>query len=676
MKYSYTWLKELSGTKKTSKQLAELLTMRAFELEDIKTEGKETQMEFSILPNRGHDALSHTGLAREICAVEGRKFILKFDFRKFLKSNFRKKLKVEIKDNKLCPRYIGAVLENIKVGPSPKWMQARLLVCGIKPINNIVDITNNVMLETGQPMHAFDATKIKDQRSKINIIVRRAKKGEKIKLLDEKIYELNENNLVIADSEKALALAGVMGGFESSITNKTTSIILESANFNSTNVRKTRTAHNIITESSHRFERDIDPNLAEMAMTQAIILIKQIGGKNIELTALTDIYPKKVKPWQIKINTNYVNNLLGEDIPVAKMKGILENLGLAIKISGKLLNCEIPTRRIDLKSQEDIIEEIGRVYGYENIREQPPRVELSEVEGNRKRSFENKLRDILTGLGFSEVMNYSFYGIDDIEKCNLKVEDHIEVANPLSSEQQYLRRSLLPNVLKNIELNLKNFDKLSLYEIGNVFKAKDGASAHEFPVMYVALADPRAKENLFSSLKGNLSALLEKIGISNAEYKMPTKNYFFHPTRVAQISANKLVIGKIGEINPQIAARYGIEDRIVIFFLRIDELLKIVNPEKQYRPISRFPIVERDISMFIEKDTKYADISTKIQKNGGNLVKNIDLFDVFEKEGEKSLALRIKIGSDTKTLTSEEIDSVMREIITSLEKDLKVKLRK
>src|SRR4030042_5725765 len=443
-------------------------------------------MEFSLLPNRGHDALSHIGMAREICAVEGRKFNLTLNVRSFLTFNVRK-LRVEIKNKELCPRYIGAVLENIKVGPSPKWMQERLLVCGIKPINNIVDITNYVMLETGQPLRAFDKSKTTG-----NIIVRKAKKGEKIKLLDEKIYELSENDLVIADSEKPIALAGVMGGFDSSITKKTTSIILEPGNFNSTSIRKTRMTHNIITESSHRFEREIDPNLAEIGMTRAVEQIQKVGGKRVEVAAAADIYPKKMKPWQIKLNADYANNLLGENIPLAKMKNILENLGLGIKNVKNILNCEIPTRRIDLKTQEDLIEEIGRIYGYEDIKERTLVAEAKTPPQNAKRDFENKLRDVLVGLGFSEVMNYSFCGADDIEKCNLKVEDHIEVANPLSLDQQYLRWSLAPNILKRVKINLKNFPNIKIFEIGNKFQ-NDKGKPKEATILVGAMTSESAK---------------------------------------------------------------------------------------------------------------------------------------------------------------------------------------
>lgn len=671
MKYSYKCLKELSKTKKSPQQLAELLTMHAFEFESAKTEGKETQMEFSILPNRGHDALSHIGLAREICAVEGRKLFLRFNLKNLKRLNLEQELNVEIKEKKLCPRYIGAVLENIKVGASPKWMQERLLVCGIKPINNIVDITNYIMLETGQPLHAFDADKTTG-----NIIVRRAKRVEMIKLLDEKIYKLNENDLVIADSEKALALAGVMGGFDSSVTNKTTSIIFESANFNSTNIRKTRTLHNIITESSHRFEREIDPNLAEMAMARAIELIKKLGGKNVEVTALTDVYPKKVKPWQIKLDSSYVNSLLGEKIPVSKMKSILENIGLSVKNAKNILNCEIPTVRIDLKTQEDLIEEVGRIYGYENIKEQAPIVEVKTPPQNTKRNFENNLRDILVGLGFSEVMNYSFYGKDDVEKCRLRIEDHIEVANPLSSEQQYLRRNLISNLLKNVELNLKNFPKVRIFEIGKKF-CNDKGKFSEMPLLVGALADNAANNSLFFELKGRLQALLQGIGIQGADFQILNEEYkFWHPTRAARISINGKKIGRIGEISPIVLKNYGVKQRVAVFGLKVGELMKISAQDKQYKPISKFPSVERDISMFVGKETKYADIVSNIQKNGGNLVKNIKLFDVFEKEGKKSLALRVKIGSDAKTMTSEEIDTVIKKIISSLEKDLKVKVRK
>ena len=575
------------------------------------------------------------------------------------------------------PTIYRSDFENMKVAPSPKWMQERLLVCGIKPINNIVDITNYVMLETGQPLHAFDAAKLITRNTKHEIIVRRAKKGEKIKLLDEKVYELNENNLVIADSEKALALAGVMGGFDSSINSKTTSVIFESANFNSTNIRKTRTAHNIITESSHRFERDIDPNLAEAGMARAIELFREICGKNSKIAAFADAYAKKIKPWQIKLNTDYASRLLGEKIPASTMKKILENLGIGVKIAKNILNCEIPTRRIDLKTQEDLVEEIGRIYGYENIKEQAPIVEVKNPPQNAKRDFENKLRDILVGLGFSEVMNYAFYGKEDIEKCNLKIEDHIEVANPLSLDQQYLRANLAPNVLKNINLNLKNYSEVSIFEIGKEFRKAAGKLTKEENILDGSIANSSAAEPLFSLLKGKVEILLKNINIKDVSFAPLNGDYkFWHQSRSAGIFLNKEKIGKIGEINPTVLKRYGIKQRVAMFGLKIEKIMNISKGETIFQTIPKYPLVMRDISMFVDGSVKYSDIEKKIRASGEKSVFGVELFDVFEKEDKKSLALRVKIGSDAKTLTSEEIDAVMKKIISALEKDLKVKVRK
>jgi phenylalanyl-tRNA synthetase beta chain len=679
MKYSYTWLKELSGTKLPSEKVADLLMMRSFEFEEMKKEGKETQLEFAILPNRAHDMLSHIGMAREICAVEGRKF--HFPTFHFPTSDVGK-LKIDIKDKNLCSRYIGAVLENIEVKSSPKWMQERLLVSGVKPINNIVDITNYVMLETGQPLHAFDLDKIKSEFPISNfqfpkIIIRKAKKNEEIKLLDEKIYKLNENDLVISDSINPIALAGVMGGIESSVTNKTSSIILESANFNSTNVRKTRTRCNIITESSYRFERDIDPNLAEMGAARAIELLQKYGGNNAKLLSYIDIYPKKFKPWQIKLDSDYVNSLLGEKVPVSKIKNILENLDVKAKVSGKYLNCEIPTRRIDLKTQEDLIEEIGRIYGYENIPSKAPCVDLQTPTRNEKRILEDKLRDIFIGSGFSEVMNYSFYGADDIEKCGLDIKDHFEVANPMNPEQQYMRTRLIPGILKNVELNLKNFENFSIFEMGRIYLDPNAKIPDERTLLAGALVNEADKKNIFFELKGKIEALFDSLGIKNADFVEPkVVGSICHPKRSAIIKLNDKIIGYICEINPKVLSEYKIKTRVAVFELNTVETRLIASLQREYKSISKFPSVKRDISMYVGEKTKYADIESKIYSAGGKLVLGVDLFDIFEKEGEKSMALRIEIGSSAKTLTSEEIDGMMKKIVSKLEKDLKVKVRK
>jgi phenylalanyl-tRNA synthetase beta chain len=527
------------------------------------------------------------------------------------------------------------------------------------------------MLETGQPLHAFDSKKTTG-----NIVVRNAKKGEDVKLLDEKEYRLNENNLVIADSKKALALAGVMGGFESSISNDTSSIILESANFNPVNIRKTRVEHSLSSESSYRFERDIDPNLAEIAMARAIDLIKKFGGKNIKIASTADMYPNKINPWRIRLELAYADKLLGEKVPLIRIKTILENLGMSVKYGAKYFDVEIPTIRLDLKTQEDLIEEIGRIYGYENISAKAPMIELSSPVVNEQRILEDKLRDLMSALGFSEMLNYSFYSKDDIEKCDLKPERHFEVANPMNPDQQYMRTSLIPGILKNVALNLKNFDKFSIFEIGRIYKKSKNNHPNEKTVLCSAIVNPFVKDNLFFETKGKIETLLAKLGIKNIQFNLPEKNYFFHPARVSEIKSGNTTIGKIGEINPQLSSQYGIKNKVAVFFLRVDELIKLTGHNKEYNSISKFPSVKRDISMFVGEKTKYLDIEKKIFNIGGKLVLGVELFDLFEKENEKSMALRIEIGSREKTLTSEEIDGVMKKIVEKIERDLKVKVRK
>ena len=653
--------------------------MRAFELEEMKKEGKETQLIFDILANRGHDALSHIGLAREICAVEERKFLTpRPDLGSVPRFGLGKGLKIEIKDKKLCRRYVGAILENIKVVSSPKWMQERLLVCGIKPINNIVDIANYVMLETGQPLHAFDARKTTG-----NIIVRKAKKGERIKLLDESEKILTKNNLVIADSERPLALAGVMGGLKSGITGETTSIILESANFDPVNIRKTRLEHGLSTESSYRFERDIDPNLAEVGTQRAIELLQKYTGNNVRLAAYTDIYPKKIKPWEIELDTNHVSRLLGENISVKKIKNILRNLGLEMAEKKNNLSVKIPTFRLDLKTQEDLIEEIGRIYGYENISAEAPMVELSSPPVNEQIVFEDKLRDAMTALGFSEMMNYSFYGQSDIEKCGLDIKDHFEVANPMNPDQQFLRTSLIPGILKNVELNLKNFEIFSIFEIGRKYRDEKKNLPVEKTVLAGAFVraskwdiDTTNPSDTYFELKGKIEALFAKLGFLDLEFKIPNPEKFWHPTRTSSIMVVKKEIGKIGEVDPKVLASYGIKQKISVFGIGVDKLMEISSINKVYKPIGKFPSVRRDISMFIGEKTKYAEIKKKIREAGRKLVRSIELFDIFEKENEKSLAIRLEIGSREKTLTSGEIDGVMKKIVAKLEKDLKVRVRK
>lgn len=667
--------------------------MRAFEVEGMEKAGNDTIIEIDVLANRSHDALSHVGMAREIAALEGR--ILKVEVSSQLKLNrgeiSTKRLKIEIKDKKLCSRYIGAIMENIEVKESPAWVKVRLQALGIRPINNIVDATNYVMLELGQPMHAFDFNKLaNDERIKselVRIIVRRAKEGEEIKLLDDTVKKLTSDDLVIADPEKALAIAGIKGGADAEISEATKAIVLEAANFNPTAVRKSRMRLGLPTDASLRFEKEIDPNLAEPAMARVLEIIEMSGGKTQEIA---DVYPVKARPWKIKLNLDHVNKLLGENVPAATVKKILTSLGLKTSGAGKILTVAIPTFRIDLKTQEDLIEEIGRIYGYEKIKSQAPKVNLQAALANAQRLFERQVKNILVGSGFSEVYNYSFYSVRDAGLAQLGTIKHLELENPMNPDQTLLRVSLIPKMLENIRENLKYFNDFRIFETGRVYWSDDTLLPREKRMLVGAIIldtrnsqlDTREAKSFYEA-KGHVDNLLNKLGLKNFYYDdfnagpIETFNVLWHEGRRAEVKleGHKHNIGFLGEINPLILADFDIHKRVACFEFDLDALRRDIKIEKEYEQISKYPTVMRDISMIAAGIIKVADIVKLMKEAGGKLIMDVHMFDIFKKEGKTSYAFHIEFGAD-RTLESKEVDALMQKIISALEKDLKVEVRK
>jgi len=678
MKYSYNWLKELSKTKLSPEKMAENITMHSFEVEELGKvpEANDIFLEIKVLPNRAHDALAHANMAREIAAAEGKKLILDFDKLNLQRAAKSKKLKLEIRDKHLCPRYIGAVMENVEIKDSPDWIKNRLIACGLRPINNVVDVTNYVMLEIGQPLHAFDLLKVKDAK----IIVRRAKEGEEIILLDGETRKLTSEDLVIADSEKALALAGVKGGKEAEISKNTKAIILESANFNATAIRKTRMRQNLKTDASDRFEKDIDPNLAEKAMARVIELVKETAGGKLE--GVADEYPKKIKPWKIKLNLDSVDSLLGEKIPKAKVISILESLGLKVS---KSLECIIPTGRIDLKTQEDLIEDVGRIYGYTRIRPQAPHIKLAPPVANEKRLFERRVKEILAGIGFDEVYNYSFYSQRDAELAQVGAIKHLELQNPMNPDQALMRVSLIPGILKNVRENLKNFGEVYIFESGKVHWPNSGVLPEEKRMLTgaVILENDRKAESFFQT-KGLVNVLLERLRLDDwyyDQFEVSAKNTMstlWHNGRTAELKTEEgnIEFGIVGEINPIVLADFDIHKRVAMFEIDLDKLQKISETEREYQAISKFPVVSRDISMLAENIVRVSDILKNVQTAGGDLVLDVDLFDIFEKDGKNSFAFHIVFGAPDRTLEHQEVDQLMQKIISSLEKELGLEVRK
>lgn len=658
---------------------------------------KDEILEIKVLPDRGHDALSHVGMAREIAALEGKKMEYVYDELKIAKKK-TKKIKIKIENKELCPRYLGAVMENVKIQDSPSWLKQRLEACGIRPINNVVDATNFVMLELGQPLHAFDFEKVMvksavGNQQSAQIIIRNAKEKEKISLLDGSKKELSKKDIVIADNKKPIALAGIMGGDDSGISEKTAAIILEAANFEAVSIRKTRTRLNMLSDAAMRFEKELDPNLAEKALVRVIEILEHIADAKLE--GVLDVYPKKAKAWNVKLNLQFVNKLLGEKISVMECKKILSLLGIGFLVKGNMLIAKIPTFRIDLKTQEDLIEEIGRLYGYEKIKAVAPVVSIKAATQNEKRIFERALKSILVGQAFSEVYNYSFYGASDAENAKLDSIKHLELESPLNQDQTLLRVSLVPNLLKNIHENLKNYRSFNIFEIGRIFLPNTEILPQEKTMVVGAIVlenkgDLQEKKDKrqgssFYEAKGYVDSILSQLAVTGHYYDefKPTAfespSGLWHHARSAEIKiiGSEKTVGFLGEINPAVLSSFDINTRVAIFEFDLEMLMNVSAGEREYRQIRKFPIVMRDLSMLANEKVRVDDILQIIQQVGKELVLDVELFDVIDfVDSSTSFAFHISLGAEGRTLTGKEIEDVINMLITELEKTLGVKVRK
>jgi len=670
MIFSYNWLQSFFGKKLPApEKLAELLALRSFEVEEVKKSGKDFTLDIDILPNRASDCFSHLGIAKEIAAIcnlslKASNISLKED--KSLKA--KDFISVEVKDKTACPRYTARVMEGVKVGPSPKWIQERLKVCGLRPINNIVDIANYVMLETGQPLHAFDGEKLADNK----IIVRFAQNRENIVTLDEEKYSLGKDILVIADSKKPIAIAGIKGGKLPEIDKRTKVVVLESANFNPQTVRKGSRRINLRTDASLRFEHGVDANLTEMAINQTAFLIQKVAGGKIA-QGLVDVYPKKSLPRKIKLDLNYLNSLLGVTITPKEAKVVLLKLGFKVKEKGRTFFVEVPTIRQDILISENLVEEVGRVYGYEKVKAAFPTVSLIPPEKNLNIFWENAVKDILKEAGLNEVYNYSFISQKDgemFEKNKL-----IGVKNPLSVEYKYLRPSLILNLLKNIQKNQKNLKDIRIFELGKVF---------EGPKKETRRLTGLVQGDAFYQLKGIIDFLLNGLGISDIWYDdhKPTSvvQDLWQVKECAEVKVGQEKIGFLGEISPKIRESLKVEDKVVAFDIDFEKLQTISSEEVIYQPVSKFPAAVRDLAVLVPQGTKVVELLNVMNAAGGKLIRDIDLFDIYEgeelPEGKKNLAFHIIYQAEDRTLKAEEIDNLQKKVIKALEENPEWQVRK
>lgn len=610
MIFSYNWLQSYFTEKlPTPEKLAEVLTMHSFENEYIEKKGSDYILSIDVLPDRAGDCFSHNGIAKEISVLLNKKITYpKIKTKEILKDS----ISVKIENSDDCLRYTALIIKNVKIEESPKWLKEKLEVCGINSINNIVDITNYVMLETGQPLHVFDDDKISG-----GIIIRRAKKGEKISLLGGKEYVLDENILIIADEEAPLAIAGIKGGKKAEITNETKNIVLESANFNHKLISTTARRLNIRTDASLRFEQNIDPNLTSYAIDRAASLIDLPSSNKI------DVYKKKLKPWNIKINIDEISKTLGIDIPQKEVERILKSLGFVVKEN---MVVEVPTYRQDVTIPENITEEVGRIYGYDKIPLTLPH--FSEpAKMNDDIFWQNKTKDIMKELGYSEVYGYSFIGDQEKEDFNLTVR---EINNPVSSYYKYLRPTIIPQLINFTKENLKYFDKVKIFELGKVFDKKERI------VLSGAISS-----NDYLSIKSDILALFNTLGINKFSFGKE------------EIKIGKDIIGKV-----------GIKSGITFFEIDFEKIQENAIANKEYKCVSYHPIASRDISGLIDEGVEIEEIVSKIKNI--DLVKSVEVFDVFKGKnvppGKKSISLRINLQSEQKTLDGETIDKIITKI--------------
>ena len=672
MLFSYNWLQSFFQDKLPApKKLAEILTLHSFEVEEIKKNKNDSVFDLDITANRAADCFSHLGIARECSTFLN--FKLQMPNLKIIedKDKIDDFIKVSIKNKDDCLRYTGRVIRGIKVKESPKYIQNRLISCGLEPINNIVDAANYVMLELGQPLHAFDLDKIDGSK----IIVRKAKNNEKIEALDDKTYKLEENVLVIADSKKPLAIAGIKGGKSSAIDNQTKNIFLESANFNPLLIRKTSRKLGLKTDASFRFEHGMDSNMTEIAIDRLARLITETAGGKIARNRV-DVFSKKIVSRKVKLDLVQIEKFLGIKISRKEVFKILKSLGFEIDNN---LQVKIPSTRPDIIEDYDLIEEIGRIYGYEKIAPVFPKLALIPAEINQEIIWQERAKNILKAFGFFEAYNYSF--------INKKIGDYldknlVELENPFSEQFYYLRPNLLINLLENIKDNEKHYKEIKIFELGTIFKKKEG-NLEEKKMLVGILTG--TKED-FSIVKGVVDGLLQGLGISDKFYDnfqaLPddSQKMLWNLNKSAEIKINNKEIGFIGELSPGILSKLEIKAPVTAFQIDFSKLIEHCSEEQEYENISKFPSAVRDIAILLPSRVRVADVLNKINIAGGELVQDVDLFDVYENkeltEERKSFAFHIIFQSKDRTLNGEEIDKLFQKIIKALEQDTDWEVRR
>ena len=627
-------------------------------------------LDLSITPNRA-DALSMRGLTYELGALYNNKVGFN-DVEK--EENYEAtSLQVAIESDS-CRNYVGQVVKNVEVKSSPLWLQTRLMNSGIRPINNIVDITNYVLLEFGQPMHAFDKDLVGDK-----IVVRDAKEGEVLETLDGEERKLQTTDLVITDGTRAIALGGVMGGKNTEVSEETKNIILESAYFNPTTVRRTSAAHGLRSDSSARFEKGIDPNMQKAALARAVELILELCPNAVVESSVGVVNKEEEKV--VEITTSYINNYLGITLSTEEIAAILEGLSFTVEVTGENLVVKVPTRRPDISIKQDLVEEVIRIYGYDNLASTLPKFSKTTKGGlTYSQRMVRDLRAVYASLGFNDTINYSL--VSEEEATEYTLEDHhkVRLLMPMTETHSTLRQSLVPGLLNTVQYNVARKQKdLKLLEIGRVFFGSGDDNIQPKETLYLSAAltgEERATKWLkesssldFFAAKGYLEVVFDRLGLDEKVTYKKSKLEGMHPGRFAEVYLGEKRIGFIGEVHPQVADKLGLNTTYV-FEINLDEVISESKVKPKYEEVTKYPEITRDIAMLVDVKDEYQNIYNVIESVNSKLITKVELFDLYVGAellvGKKSLALTITYSDKQKTLTDEEVTAVHDKVLSAL----------
>ncbi len=660
-------------------------------------------LDIDLTPNLAR-CFSMTGVAREVASLTRQRLRADIPEMEALGEPIQGQVEIEIADPDLCFRYSATLIRDVKIGPSPRWMEGRLLLSGMRPINNIVDITNYVMLEWGQPLHAFDYDMLRNRKGHAGvsddgppvIIVRRAKPGEAMTTLDGIQRPLTEDMLLITDGGGPVAIAGVMGGFESEVTERTKNILLEAASFNHINNRQTSQALKLSSEASARFGRGVPASLTVPAAKRATELMRQLGGGTIA-KGVADVYPVRQEKKIVEISTREVERITGIGIGDEGIMEILESLDFRCEKRGDVISATVPDHRLDISLPADLVEEVARIYGYDRIPTTLMGDELPPQGRNESLEKEESVRDVMAGCGLQEVITYSITNLDAVGKLHPedvppREADYVRLANPLSSEREFMRRTLMNCLLETMRDNLRYTDRVAIFEVGRVYHPVEGEILpRELRRLGIAMTGPRealswlekeASSMDFFDLKGVIEVLLGRLGIRKWHLE-PAKSATFHPGRTARLITGKGEAGILGEVHPKVIDAFDLsqypQQPVCLAELDLEMLLEDACLAGELASISRFPSLSEDLAIVVDEDIPAQGVQEVIHRAGGKFLVGAELFDLYQgpqvSPGKKSLAYSLTYRALDRTLTPEDVNRLRNRILRALEKELQGRLR-